>query len=311
MRVLLAILASAILVMGSSEAAARGPASGNGGSGAAKTVTKTVPSTFSAAKIVVAQTQRLIKGIMAIRGKEKHVNKVYAARLVKEAREVIAEKGNSWMKLHILLGVAVMETDLRWWLKRGYGVQADCGLTQINLTSVRMSRYKKRRLCQMLRGKRKAPGGVTATKLSMRWSMKEMRTIKAKYCQGKWLARMKRNHKWTKLRKLTSKQHFWRCMLLVYNQGPRVITYKHNTCTFKRRYREDPSQAYLDKLAKKCRNRNRYFFRTWCFATGIDLAKPPRYAKRKWTRKGWKITGYRRASCRHAYSIGWVNKRYK
>jgi len=297
MRVLFAILACAILVMGSSEVVAHTPASGSGSKGSVKSVVRTVPALFSTAKLVATQTQRLIRGIMAIRGKEKHVDWQYAAKLVREAQEVVAEKGNEWMKPHILLGVAVQETDLRWWLKAGYGSVADCGLTQINITRFRMPSYKKRRLCRALCKKKN-------TKMSMQWTMKEMRRIKDNYCNATWLKRIKRYHRWTKLRTMTDEQHFWRCVLTVYNQGPRFVTYKYNTCTFKWK-RWGPSQARLDKDTKKCRSRNRYFFRAWCFAEGIRRVKVPTY---KYIRRGKRRVN--KASCRSAYSMAWIDKRY-
>lgn len=235
----------------------------------------------------------LAKGLMAVRGRERYVTPALVSRLEKEAREVVAMPGNGWMKPHILLGLAVTESDLKGNLKAGYGAVADCGLTQINITRFRMSRYKKIRLCRRIR---------KDTKLSMVWTMKEMNTIKLKYCNAVWLKRIVRYQRYGTWRMLTADQHFWRCVLNTYNQGPRFITYKHNTCTFKRRFREDPSQAYLDKQAKKCRSRNRYWLRTMCFATGIRLNKSPKYARRRWTHKGWKVVGHRRARCRRVWT---------
>lgn len=313
---LVRMIVVACVVIGGSVAQARTP---SGAVMSVKSVATTVRSSMLSENIVFTQ---YVKGLMALRGYEKHVTQTYVQRLVKEANEVVKEPGNSWMPAHILLGVAVTETDLRWWLKRGYGTVADCGLTQINLPSVTgMSTYKKWKLCKMLCGKRKAPNGLTATKYSMRWTMKEMRKIKTKYCNATWLARIRKWHpRWTWRGKMTADQHFWRCMLSVYNQGPRFVTYKHNTCTFKRRFIEDPSQAYLNKEAAKCRNRNRYWLRAWCFAEGIRLSKAPRYAVKRWTRKGckptqkrgcFKIVRYKRASCRYAYSLAWIKARYQ
>lgn len=300
---LLRIVLVGCLVMLSTQAQARTP---GGNPPSVSRVTDAVPASYSAMTTTSTVLSQYVKGLLALRGGQKHVTQEYVERLAREAKEVISEPGNEWMPVHILLGVAMMETDLRWWLKRGYGTVADCGLTQINLTSIYMSTYKKHLLCRALT-KRK-----TGTKLSMQWTMKEMNKIKARYCNSMWLPRIKRYHgAWTWRGKLTAEQQFWRCTLAVYNQGPKFVTHKWNTCTFKHRNIEDPSQAYLDKQAAKCRSRNRYWLSTLCFAEGIRLGKAPRYERKKWTRTGWKVVGHKRASCRYAHSMDWIAARYK
>jgi len=256
----------------------------------------------SATKAAIPTLAPLAQGLLAVRGHQRHVKPALVRRLEREAKEVIAMPGNGWMKPHILLGLAVTESDLRGWLKRGYGTVADCGLTQVNLTRLRMTTYKKRKLCRAIRKN---------TKLAMVWTMKELNTVKARYCTPKWLKRIKRYQRGTgEWRGLNDDQRFWMCVLNVYNQGPRFVTYRWNTCKWKHRFPEDPSQAVLDKRAKKCRSRNRYWLRTMCFATGIRLNKTPKYARRRWTRSGWKVKSLHRASCRRVWTWKGMQKLY-
>jgi len=281
--VTVAVVVAALLF--SNRAAAREPA--------AKSVATAVPASMS--------TTVFMRGLGALRGHMKHVDAKLTARLEKEARAVVSKPGNTWMPAHLLLGLAITESDLKWWLKRGYGTVADCGLTQINLTSLRMSYRKKWSLCRMLRGKRKAPGGKTPTTLSMEWTMKELNHIKGKYCTASWLARIKRWHRWSKWRGLTDRQHFFRCILSVYNQGPRWLPHRYNTCTFKHRFIEDPPQSFLDKKAAKCRSRNLYWLRAWCFGEGVRLGKAPMVKRRG---------RLRRVSCRRVWSMAYVKRIY-
>lgn len=235
---------------------------------------------------------KLSAGLMAIRGgMGAHVKPSYTMRLANEAKEVIAEPGNEWMQHHILLGIAVSESDLRWWLKAGYGDRADCGLTQINITGLSLSYRSKSILCRKL---------TRDTKLSMQWTMKELNTIKQKYCNAAWLARLKSYHQWTHLRGASDDTHFWRCVLNVYNQGPSFLWPRKNTCDYKYTNREQISPEFQAGIKRRCESRNRYWLRTMCFAEGIRLGKPPKYSRRRMTRAGWETT-YHRASCRRIW----------
>jgi len=240
--------------------------------------------------IALTMVESLSNGLMAVRGgMGRHVKPSLTMRLAKEARDVIAEPGNGWMKPEVLLGLAVTESDLRGDLKAGYGTVADCGLTQVNVTTLRMSNSKKRSLCKRLR---------KSTKLSMQWTMKEMNTIKVRYCNDNWLAKIKRySHRF---RTMPADTRFWMCMLNVYNQGPRFVTQRYNLCDFEYRTSEDVSVAFQAKIKRRCVSRNKYWMRTLCFAEGIKRGKPPMYKKLRWS-AGKRKAYYRRASCRQIY----------
>jgi hypothetical protein len=96
--------------------------------------------------------------------------------------------------------------------------------------------------------------------LSFRLAAKELTNYKDKYChrhtKGGW--------KW------------WRCILQIYNQGPRYT--KIERCNGR---------------GWRCRVRARYWLRVLCFARGIKLMRRPRW------------------NCRKAVSLRWIEKAYK
>jgi hypothetical protein len=250
-------------------------------------VVLTAATTSASAQDRPSYKPTLIRGLLALRGHFNHVKYRFAAKLAREAAKVVSEPGNEWMPAHVLLGLAITESDLRYWLKRGRGVVADCGLTQINLTSLRLSYHQKRRLCERLRK-------YGATLLSMRRTMREMRRIRARYCNAAWLARIKRYHRWGRLGRLTDRQHFWRCALSLYNQGPRWLSFARNTCTFQ----TGGLPSTLARKTRYCRDRNLYWLRVHCFSTGVRLGLAPRYRGR-------------RASCRRVGTMRYVESLFR
>ncbi len=134
------------------------------------------------------QDKTLADGLLAIRGHMKHVNAKLANKLVREAREVLSKPGNSWLPIHILLGMAINESDLRHWLNVGL----DCGLTQNNIHYLfpRWKRWRQWKLCHRIK---------KSSKLSFEMALLELNKIKRRYC-GK-------------------KRWFMECLLNVYNQG--------------------------------------------------------------------------------------------
>ena len=52
-----------------------------------------------------------VKGLIVTRGQQRHVTQIFSERIVKEAKEVLSVEENKWMPLHMLLGIAISETD--------------------------------------------------------------------------------------------------------------------------------------------------------------------------------------------------------
>jgi len=235
--------------------------------------------------------QRWVDGLMAMRGDMRHVSRSYAERLVREAAQVVSAKGNRWVPAPILLGVAVTESDLKWWLRSGHGVRSDCGLTQINLASLRMSTRARLRLCRALRRR-------DGTVLSMRWTLREFRRIKARYCDARTLRRLRR---YGANRRLSERDMFWRCVLSVYNQGPAWLAYARNVCRYPGGY--TPGMASVARRWEaRCRARNRYWLKVLCFARGVMTGRAPMRRRRG---------VLRRASCRRVYSMRQVARLYQ
>lgn len=229
---------------------------------------------------------RHVIGLMAIRGNQRHVTLELATRLVRYAREVISRPENKWMPIHIFLGLAVNESDLKYWLRSGL----DCGLCQNNMMHFRMPYYRKVQLCRKI---------AKDPKRSMELAMQELNTIKVKYCNDSRIAKL---NKWYKRRLNITMQDRWQCILNVYNQGPRFISPPWYNCGHKWHNRHESGPlAKFEKRMSTCKHRNRYWVRTMCFAKGIELGKTPK------KRKGGRLV---RASCRYAWTMAWVRRIY-
>lgn len=205
------------------------------------------------------------KGIMAIRGHMKHVTSSVAKRLVKEVDKIVSKEKNSWMKPHILLGQAINESDLRWWLMRGL----DCGITQNRVNLYTWNKKKQKKLCKSL---------SDSSLKSFVYAMKEHNNYRKKYCK---------RYKDGTLDQL-------KCVLNTYYQGPSWL--RRRNCKLRR----DPwmtDKRYRSRV-KRCRIKNRYWLRVYCFAEGVRLGRPP-------LSKSGRIL-----SCRRARSMKWIKKVY-
>ncbi len=232
-------------------------------------------------KVVATTLDQYAKGILATRGEQKFVTNEFAEKLSREAREVLADTKNSWMPVHILLGIAVAETDLQYWRVSGL----DCGLCQNNMFRLKISYVKKMKLCKKLQ---------KDTKLSFELAMKELNIVRTKYCNNTILTKI---NKWYNHGRKVTDEDMWKCVLNTYNQGPRFIYTSYHNCSFSRGTTE--SEEKHEKRLNYCKSRNLYWIRTLCFAEGIKLAKAPKM------KRGRKLV---RLSCRHAYSMNWVKR---
>lgn len=201
----------------------------------------------------------LARGVMAVRGHMKHVTPKLAAKLVKKARAVLAKPGNSWLPIEHLLGLAVNESDLKWWLRVGL----DCGVSQVRVNNFARGRARQRALCWRL---------SRSVALSLDFTMRELSGYKTRYC--------KRRTGWRLLR----------CTLNAYNQGPSWL----GRVGCRLRY-QPVMETYpgWQKRVRRCRWKNRYYLRGWCFAEGIKLGRRARY------------------SCRWALNMKWIKRAYK
>lgn len=222
---------------------------------------------------IVQENNNMYKNVMAIRGNYHYVTPTYVNRLIKEAREVSAMPGNGWMSPQDLMGLVMGESDLRSWVITGRNGMWDCGIGQ-NHTPLFRKTYKGRwKLCQQL---------TKSTKLSFIHTMKELNTIRNKWCGKRYKALKKKNHaKW--------KHKQYRCNFNIYNQGPRFLYRKSCWVRYKNK---NYSPGKYRKKVNKCLYINRYWLRTYCFIRGMEVGRKPV------------------KSCRYAYSIRWINKVY-
>ena len=222
---------------------------------------------------LVQENNRMYKAIMDMRGNYRHMTSKYANRLVKEAREVTAMPGNTWMSPQELLGLAMGESDMRWWVITGKPGMWDCGIGQNHTPLFRKTRKARWKLCKQL---------TQSTKLSLIHTMKELNTIRGKWCLRRYKSLKKKNHtKW--------KFKQYRCIFNIYNQGPRFLLRK--SCWVRYRGKNYSPKKYKHKL-RRCLYINRYWIRTYCFIRGMEVG---RKANR---------------SCRRALDVRWVNKVY-
>lgn len=224
----------------------------------------------------------MYKGILEIRGNYKYINKTYAKKLVREVMEVTSLPENRWMPPHILLGLALNESDLRWWIITGGRHTQDCGICQ-NHTPLFAKSYKQRDiLCKRL---------TKSSKLSLEYAMKELNIIKSRWCK-RYFKKIQRKKNETirsfKFRLKYIKQYKYRCLLNVYNQGPRYVL---STCKSRITKNKYTLKKYT-QIMRQCLYVNNYWIRSICFSTGLRLG-----------RRG-------KISCRHAYNLNWVVKNY-
>ena len=130
-----------------------------------------------------------------------------------------------------------------------------------------------------------------STKLSFEYAMKELNVIKNRWCRRYFKKVQRKRNETTltfKLRLKNLKYSKYRCLLNVYNQGPRYV---FSTC----KSRLNKKKYFLNKYKQKMRQCiyiNNYWIRSMCFSAGLKLG-----------RRG-------KNSCRGAYSLSWVVKNY-
>ncbi len=228
-----------------------------------------------------------VLGVMSLRGHMKHVDEDYAKRIVREARSVVAKNG-SWMPAHVLIGQAINESDLRWWLARGL----DCGITQNRVNLFKRKRRAMKMLCKKL---------SKSSKMSFQYAMKEHSRYRKRYCK--------------KYKDGTLGQ--MKCLLNTYYQGPKWLRHRRRTCNLVKD--EWISSKGYEKKVRRCRVKNRYWLRVMCFATGVKLGRPPlsrrgniiscrRAKSMKWIKRVYSKDRYER----HRKKVArLVSKRYK
>ena len=83
----------------------------------------------------LTRAQELANGILAIRGKMRHVTPKFAKSLAKSALAITAKERYWWLTPEELLGLAANESDFRPWIRLGKGCKLDCGITQVRLNT--------------------------------------------------------------------------------------------------------------------------------------------------------------------------------
>ncbi len=208
------------------------------------------------------------RGLLAILGHMKHVTPEVAMRLVAEAREVLTAPGNGWLPLPMLLGMAVNESDLRWWLRLGL----DCGMYQNRVNQFVRGTKAHRNLCIQL---------SKSSKMSAEYAMKELNRYRERYC----LRYIPRPEAPEGLSGWHQRQA--ECALSIYFQGPFWLT--RRGCKIPQPHWMTP-EGHAEQV-RRCEVKNRYWLRSTCFAVGVHLGQKPR-----WTcRKAWTMAAVARA----------------
>lgn len=225
---------------------------------------------------------KMVEGIIASRGYMLHVDRAYAERLVREVIEVVSQPGNRWMKPHILLGLAINESDLRWWIVTGSKYRQDCGICQNHTPLFEQTQAKRQALCKKLK---------ESTKLSFQYAMLELNYIKKDWVDRYYPYPKRRIKEGQKnfTRRVNKRQVKWYGALLnIYNQGPRYLL---STCE-QRLDKTKYTQERYNKLLRRCYYRNLYWVRSLCFSKGLFVGDAPEVV------------------CRRAASVRWINRVY-
>lgn len=207
----------------------------------------------------------MYNGVIAMRGYMRHVNYELTNRLIKEVIEVTSKQEYTWISPELLLGLAINESDLRWWVISGGNYLRDCGICQNHVPQFRDTYWERQKLCIEL---------SKSTKLSFEYAAKELTDIRNRWCVNRYKEPVQGDNESNSLfrkRALKYKLNNTRCVLNVYNQGPRY---------FGRKY--DSGWYY----------RNNYWLRSYCFTVGLMTGKKPA------------------GECRKATSIRWIEREY-
>ena len=237
--------------------------------------------------------------VAPIRRRMKYVTPKYVKLLIEEGKRVLAKPQNRWMKLHVLLGLATVESDLSWWLRHIDRRGADCGITQNRVSEPtvvpecakpgvwRYGCWKKQ--CKLVATYHKKRQSIRA---SFELGMKEMNDIRNKWCC------LRGDKRVDEKGRQICRGRYWkpgvdqlRCIFNVYNQGPKyAFNWRWRLCRFKK-YEFDTTN-YVAKRTARCRRITRYYLRALCFAKGYELG---RKSKR---------------DCRSARSYYWIKRTY-
>lgn len=258
-----------------------------------------------------SQEYKICKGIILTRGslayrapvrpwkRIKYVTPALVKILIEEGKRVLAKPQNKWMKLNILLGLATVESDFRWWLQLKDRRGADCGITQNRVSEPTiMPRCAKPGVpiyrcwaqeCKKLASYSKVRQSIRA---SFELGMKEMNDIRNQWCCLRGDKRV--NEKGRKV----CRGRYWnpgvdqlRCIFNVYNQGPKY-SYNRRWRQCKPKRHEWSTTASIAKRRLRCQRITRYHLHVLCFAKGYELGST---SKRP---------------CRHAWSYGWIKRAY-
>lgn len=232
-------------------------------------------------KTELSQDEKMYRGILKMGWYNKFVTPAYAKRLIKEVNEVLSLPDNKWMPPHILLGLAINESDLKWWSISGSKYMPDCGICQNHTPLFARSLKARRILCKQL---------TKSTKLSFEYAMKELNTIRSKWCSRKKPVKLKKESEKAYSKRVAKwKYGHYKCILNIYNQGP---TYARTSCNTMYRGKKLSPSIYKYKV-RRCQIIKKYWLRSLCFSKGLELGK-----------RG-------RTTCRYAYSIDWITRNYK
>lgn len=179
----------------------------------------------------------------------------YLKRLVKEAKQVVRIKGNEWLTPQDLLGLAIGESDLRWWVVTGKNTWYDCGICQNHTPLYAHTVRARKELCKKLQN----------TLLSFTYAAHELNLYRNKYCTN---PRSRHYVKKPTIKKgesikdfikryLLYKENMYKCVFTLYNQGPNI------------RWSTNP-----------------YWVRTLCFINSVERGKYFKYPCRRMRRIG-------------------------
>ena len=226
--------------------------------------------------------KKMFDNLIKMRGHYGYMTHKYALQLVDEVIKVTKQKNNNWMPPHILLALAINESDLRSWLITGNKYNPDCGICQNHTPLYERTSSKRWKLCYRLK---------RSTELSFIYAMDELNSIRKTYCS--------RRYKQPTIREKETKTRFnrrtkawklrtYKCLFNLYNMGP-VSFYK--TCKQRTLKFKSNIKVYTRRLSN-CRYRERYWLRLLCFASGLKYGLIPK------------------TPCRKAYSLDWINLVY-
>lgn len=145
---------------------------------------------------IAEKPDRLLRGVMAMRGHMRHVKRK-GVELVATARSVAAAADVQWITPEFLLGLSTNESDLRWWLKIGL----DCGIAQNRVNGWCRSGKCMKRLCKAV---------TKSARLSLEYAVDEMKKKAMRWCAGRDVYGQRFKH---------GSPRWWRCLLNTYNQG--------------------------------------------------------------------------------------------